>query len=459
MLESYYRELVEVEEKEGNLKKQREKLGQLIELTQKEEALLVKLMPLLAEHITNLEALREEEALIARARLKPEQAQELLKLYQAKTGRLLPRPVPVGEKEKAEKVEELAAAVFDRYVHVEAAKRWQAMLAGRLAPTGGKSGSGAYESELARVNTLSAANQRRISALTGAEPADPAKAAQNDKAAPTPATGGEIGNTREELRQVRLQEIKVLALKIGLVLLLALLVPWILLSVIRFARGHQAGDSDLVYSALRTFLRVGAWLTALVIILNLLGVNVTAILAALGIFGLAIGLAAQPMIADIIGAMVIFIERRFRIGDVIRIDDDSPARVVSLSWRLTQVQNAEGVVLNIPNRKLTMASFQNLTRQGRTYDTMTVTITTPRDVNRVLEVIRQAAAECKDIAPEHGHAIQEFAQTPTGKVVRYTFSWYLPDYNARSRVRDEVFTRISARLAEEELKETEIKLA
>lgn len=456
LLESYYRELVELEEKEGNLTKQRDKIGQLLDLNQKEETLLVKLQPLLAEHIVNLEALREEEALLARVQLNPKQAQELLKAYQARTGRLLPRPVPLGEKEKAEKVEELAAAVFDRIVHVEAARRWQSVLVARLTPIVGKSSGGVIEAELALVNTLSAANQRRIATLTGTTPAEPGKAIPS----PTPVVGGEIASTRADLFEVRLTGIKSLALKIGLVLLAAFLFPWLLLTIIRFVRGGtQADKSDLVYSALRTFLRVGAWIVALVVILSLLGVDVTAILAGLGIGGLAIGLAAQPMIADIIAAIVIFIERRLKIGDVIRIDDWEPARVVSLSWRLTQVRQSDGVILNIPNRKLTKVSFQNLTSQGRTYDSMTVTITTPGDVNPVLKVIRQAAAECKDIAPEANHVLHEFTQTPESKVVRYTLSWYLPDYHLRNHVRDEVFTRISKRLAEEEWKATEINMA
>jgi small-conductance mechanosensitive channel len=56
--------------------------------------------------------------------------------------------------------------------------------------------------------------------------------------------------------------------------------------------------------------------------LSVLGFDVTAMIAGLGIGGLAIGLATQPMISDIIGAVFIFAERRFRIRDVVKLASD-----------------------------------------------------------------------------------------------------------------------------------------
>src|SRR5262249_56051455 len=119
---TYYRELIEIEEKEENLKKQRDLVNQLIELTQKETAALARLRPLLAKQLVQLQAAREEEAVLARARLRPDQADELLKAYQTKTGRLLAKPPPIPDKEKAAKVDALASPIFEPYVLVQPPK-------------------------------------------------------------------------------------------------------------------------------------------------------------------------------------------------------------------------------------------------------------------------------------------------------------------------------------------------
>src|SRR5262249_31615090 len=107
LLGTYYRELIEIEEKEDNLKKQRALVDQLVELAQQETGALARLRPLLAKQLVQLQTALDEETVLARARLRPDQADELLKAYQTKSGRLLARPLPIPDKEKAEKVEAL----------------------------------------------------------------------------------------------------------------------------------------------------------------------------------------------------------------------------------------------------------------------------------------------------------------------------------------------------------------
>jgi small-conductance mechanosensitive channel len=223
--------------------------------------------------------------------------------------------------------------------------------------------------------------------------------------------------------------------------------------------GPSRADSSLVFSALRAILKAVVWVTAIAMILSVLGFDVTAIVAGLGIGGLAIGLAAQPMIADVIGAVVIFAERRFKIGDVIRLGNDDPARVIGLSWRSTQVKNAEGLVVTIPNRKVTEATIQNLTKPGGTYDSLTVAVTTQKEAAVMLAVIRQAMDACQHLAGDHGVTVKEFNQKGESKTIKYRFWWFLKDYETRNKTRDEVFARISTSLSQGDMAGTEISLA
>jgi small-conductance mechanosensitive channel len=443
LLAAYYRELIEIEDKEENLAKEREVVAKLLDLTRQETAALARLRPLLARRRARLEAAREQEAVLARARLNPDRAGDLLGAYKAKTGRLLPKPQPVADKDRAEKVRELANLLFERYVTLEAARAWDDVLAARAAPVGVPAEAGAYQDELSRLSAASAANARRAQALTGAE-------------GPGPATGGEISQVRADLTRVRTRGVGWIALKIVAILLAALLLPRLLLALLGRAR---RGTPTLVRSALRAALKIAVWVIALILIFSTLGFDVTAIIAGLGIGGLAVGLAAQHMIADLIGAVVIFTERRFQIGDVIRLGGADPARVVGLTWRSTQVKNADGLVMAIPNRKVTEATIENLTRPGGTYDSLSVSVTTPHDAADVLDVIRGALAECGHLAAEHAVSVREFSRKGPTRTLKYRFSWFLPDYEARDRTRDEVFARISAGLDREDMEGTEVSLA
>ena len=442
LLESYYRELIEIEEKEENLTKQREKVEQLIELARQETTALGRVLPMLAKQLTQLEAAREEETVLAHARLRPDRAEELLKAYQTRTGRLLAKPLPIADKEKGKKVEELGELLFERYVRLEAAKKWDSAVSARLAPAGVKAEAGTYQDELAALNAATAASARRVQTLTGGE-----------------SSVGEIGKTRTELARVRTHGVQRIGLEVAAILLGAFLVPRLLMWLLRRMIGGGNDDFSMALSALRAIIRVTVWVAAIALILSVLGFNVTAILAGLGIGGLAIGLAAQPMIADVIGAVVILVERRYTIGDVIRLGNDDPARVIGLTWRSTKVQNADGLVVTIPNRKVTEATIQNLTRAGATYDSLNVSVTTPQDVSKVLAVIKQAMAECEHLGAEHGVSVKEFNQKGESKTIKYRFWWFLTDYDSRNRTRDEVFSRISASLGHEDMAGSEISLA
>jgi small-conductance mechanosensitive channel len=460
LVATYYRELIEIEEKDDNLRRQKEKIEQLLELTRKESAAVAEALPLLEKQVARLQAAQEEELVLARARLKPDRADELLKAYQSRSGRLLPRPVPVGDKEKSEKVAEMAGVLFERMIQREAVRRWREMLAARLAPAVIKAEAGAYQDELARVNAAVGANARRVTALTGVEPPEPGQGATAE-ADRGRVVGGEIGKTRKELTRVRIGGIKAIAIKIAAIVLIAFLLPRILLWVVRrsVGAGKDRQDAGLVLSTLRTFLKAAVWVTALALILSVLGFDVTAVVAGLGIGGLAIGLAAQPMIADVIAAIIILAEGRFKIGDVVKLGGDDPAKVIGLSWRSTQFRNADGLVVSVPNRRVTEQAVQNLTRAGETFDTLDVTVTTEREVSKVVAVIRQALEECKYLTADHGMSVRQFTHKGETKVVKYRFWWFVRDYEARNRTRDEVFSRISASLGEGDLKGTEVTLA
>jgi small-conductance mechanosensitive channel len=439
LMETYYRELIGIETRDENLKKQKAAVDELLDLAAKERAAVVKGAPLLEAERVRLEAARDEAAVLARARLKPEAADELLKAHQAKTGRTLARPVPVGEKDRAARADELAAALFGRYVEMEAARAWADTLAARLGTAGLAAESGVYQDELARATAAGAANARRVTALTG-----------------------EIGTARAELETVRTRGVRAIGVKVAAIVLAALVLPRVILFVLRRALGvgrDEAGSPSMVLTAVGAFVRAGVWVAAFALVLSTLGFDVTAIVAGLGIGGLAIGLAAQPMIADVIGAVVIFAERRFKIGDVVRMGADDPARVVGLTWRSTALRNADGLVLTVPNRKVTETNLVNMTRDGQTYDSLAVTVTTTRDVAAVLQVIRDAMSECRNLSADHGVAVRKFTQKGETKVAEYRFWWFLRDYDARGATRDEVFARVAAGLADENLSGTEVTLS
>jgi small-conductance mechanosensitive channel len=326
-------------------------------------------------------------------------------------------------------------------------------LAGLLAPTGLKAERDQYHDELARLAVVGAANARRVQTLTGNAP--------EPNQTRLPATGGEIGAARAELFEARVHGLALTGIKLGSVLVAALILPVIVMRVLRRAiRGgaDEAGNPSPVLSALRKVLKVVVWAAALAVVLSVLGFDVTALVVALAIGALAVAVAARPMTADVLGSLAVFADRRFKVGDVVRLGGADPARVVGLTWRSTALRNTNGLVVSVPNRQVTEETVENLSRGTDTYDAFAVTITTDKDAGRVIGVIRAAIAQCKSLAPDHGVTVVSYTQRGPVKVVQYRFWWFLKEYETRNKTRDEVFARIAIGLTQEDMTGIELTL-
>jgi small-conductance mechanosensitive channel len=399
LLGAYYKELIDLDEKADNLALQKEKLQKLVALTRKE-----------ADDVTKLQTLIEKHD--KQARGSPE---------------------------------------------VWFPTEMWAWLAARQAPDGLKSEADAYHAEVARLDAVGGANARRVQALTGNAP-EASKSAEQTK---LPATGGEIGKTRDELLQARARGLIILGIKIGLVLLAALILPRLIISGLRRAiRGgtDDAGNPAPVLRPLRGVVRLVVWAAALAVVLSILGYDATAFVVAAAVGLLAAALAARPMIADILGSISIFADRRFKVGDVVRFSGAEPARVVDLTWRSTLLRNANGMVSSVPNRTVTEATVENLTRGNETYDTLLVTVSTDKDAGKVINVIRSAMAQCKNLGTDQGVTVVSYVQKGAVKIVQYRFWWFLKDYETRNKTRDEVFARIAVGLSHEDMTGIEIAL-
>ncbi len=126
----------------------------------------------------------------------------------------------------------------------------------------------------------------------------------------------------------------------------------------------QAGAHDALGSAMniiRLLVSVVLFVLAAVVILDNLGVNVTGLVAGLGIGGIAIGLAAQGIFADLFAALSILFDRPFRRGDAIGYDDTA-ATVEAIGLKSTRLRSITGEQRVISNKNLLDKEIRNNSR-------------------------------------------------------------------------------------------------
>lgn len=169
-------------------------------------------------------------------------------------------------------------------------------------------------------------------------------------------------------------------------IILVLLIGWLLVRLFEaFYKGvllpwTETTDNDLddqLMPILRKGVRIMIWVLAILIGLNNAGYNVGALLAGLGIGGLAFAMAAKDTVANVFGGFTIFTDQPFRLNDRVKVGGYDGV-VTEIGVRSTRLRTLEGREVTMPNATFADAPVENITREpsrkiilnlGLTYDT------------------------------------------------------------------------------------------
>jgi small-conductance mechanosensitive channel len=173
----------------------------------------------------------------------------------------------------------------------------------------------------------------------------------------------------------------------------------LILGVIGRRVAEENGSSALgnAMAIIRVLISVALFAIAGILILDNLGVNVTALVAGLGIGGIAIGLAAQGIFSDLFAALAILFDKPFKRGDVIRYDN-SVGTVERIGLKTTRLRSLTGEQMVMANTKLLEREIHNLAdgRSRRMTLTFGLVYQTPAErLERVCELARAAVEERK----------------------------------------------------------------
>ena len=141
--------------------------------------------------------------------------------------------------------------------------------------------------------------------------------------------------------------------------------------VLRFVRGYEdyyveqqqriGAQVNLTFvRAIGKLFRAAVFITAALLILQNLGINITGLLAFGGMGGIAVGLAARDLLANVFGGLTVYLDRPFSVGDWIRSpDQELEGTVEEIGWRRTLIRTFDMRPLYVPNAVFTTISVEN----------------------------------------------------------------------------------------------------
>lgn len=121
-------------------------------------------------------------------------------------------------------------------------------------------------------------------------------------------------------------------------------------------------DTQTAVAGLSLIIKIALWVFGLLAVLSNLGVNVTSLVAGLGIGGIAIAFAIKEILADLFSSFVIYFDKPFGVGDTIKVGDKT-GTVEKIGIKTTRLRSPDGEEVSISNQKLTSADIENLGRR------------------------------------------------------------------------------------------------
>lgn len=214
------------------------------------------------------------------------------------------------------------------------------------------------------------------------------------------------------------------------------------------ASGGEAGDHVQLQTAMgmiRLLVNFVVWSLALILVLDNVGVNVTALVAGLGVGGIAIGLAAQGIFADLFAALAILFDKPFRLGDTIRWGTVT-GTVEAIGLKTTRVRSVNGEQVVVSNRKLLDQDIFNLRRIDERRVTFMLPVTPGTDAGRLASIpdlVRGVVEAQENTRHEHAHLLEI---TPNAFNVEVQFYMTVPEAAAMSAGRHKVIVGVKAAL-------------
>jgi small-conductance mechanosensitive channel len=221
----------------------------------------------------------------------------------------------------------------------------------------------------------------------------------------------------------------------------------------RFSQGEKEdeGARAMTLSLLSFLGRVVVWVLVLLLMLDNLGLNVTALVTSLGIGGIAVALAVQNILGDLFASLSIAIDKPFVIGDFV-IVDDLMGSVEHVGLKTTRIRSLGGEQIIFSNNDLLKSRIRNYKRmqERRAVFAIAVTYDTPAEkLEQIAALIQQAIEAQADARFDRAH-FKSFGQSSLDfEAVYYVLK---PDYNVFMDVQQAINLQLVRRFAEHDIK-------
>lgn len=186
-------------------------------------------------------------------------------------------------------------------------------------------------------------------------------------------------------------------LTILLIIIVTKILLWGIKKTLFNARKFKATDKGSLYS-LNQIISYAGWIIAITIILDTIGLKITVLLTGSAALLVGVGLGLQQTFNDFISGIILLLEGKTKVGDVLQMDDDV-VMLKKIGLRTSEGIDRDDISIIIPNSKIINDKVINWSHQSKnTRFRLDVGVAYGSDVDKVVEILEESILEHPDIS-------------------------------------------------------------
>jgi small-conductance mechanosensitive channel len=208
----------------------------------------------------------------------------------------------------------------------------------------------------------------------------------------------------------------------------------------KFSKKARIDIGESLGSLIHGTLKIILIAISILYILHIWGVEITPLLAGLGIAGLAIALALQPVLANIFSGVSIILDKSVRVGDLVYLEG-TKGRIDKIGLRSTQLVTFDNELIIIPNTKLAESVIQNIALpEPKTRVVIPFGVAYGSDIEKVKKTVMKEIKTIKGVLDDPAPFInfREMADSS----LNFKAYFYVPHFGDRFAAEDEANTKI-----------------
>ncbi len=184
--------------------------------------------------------------------------------------------------------------------------------------------------------------------------------------------------------------------------LLILVTGWIEQYVQRFLGRRQITGSTAIVRLVRGVINLLIIVAGVLVIVYRFGLNPTAFLTGLGVGGVAVALAAQKTLENVIGGVSLILDRVVHLGDTIALGADIYGTIEAISLRSTRIRTLDRTMVSVPNGQMANMTLENFSARDSFWLHSVLALrygTTAAQIRTVIDGIRSLLEDSRDVLP------------------------------------------------------------